>query len=122
MPFTKTCKRPTPSPLSPRPPVLEAALQSKLANKLSRIEGRAVECVPVDIERGCPLLALIDAHDKCKGFRILVDIHFFEAHAPFPQEVPGCAGIFAAPSGVHSDMFWFQRSTSFRAGSCTVTA
>ena len=68
-----------------------------------------MKCVPVDIECGCPLLTPIDAHDKCKGFRILVDIHFFEAHAPLPQEVPGCPGIFATNPGVHSDIFQFQR-------------
>ena len=75
---------------------------------------RTMKCVPVDIECGCPLLTLIDAHDKCKGLRILVDIHFFEAHAIFLQELPGCVGVFAAYSHVHSNMFRFHRSTSFR--------
>src|ERR1035437_8548930 len=76
-----------------------------------------MECVPVDIECGCPLLALIDAHDKCKGPRILVGIHFFEAHAMLLQKLPGCVGVFAAYSYVHSNMFRFHRSTSFRCNS-----
>jgi hypothetical protein len=59
-----------------------------------------------------PSLTLIT---KPKSFRILVDIYFSEWHATFLQRVPGCARIFAALPGVHSDMFRFQRSTSFCA-------
>jgi hypothetical protein len=74
-----------------------------------------MEYVSIDIECGCPLLSLIEAHDKCKSPRTLVNIHFFEMHALLPQKVPSCARVFAVHPGVHSDMFWFQRSTSFRA-------
>src|SRR5437016_4529163 len=63
---------------SPAFPAECGALQSELANKLLTIEGRAMECVSIDIECGCPLLPLIDAPDKRKSFRIFVDIHFVE--------------------------------------------
>src|SRR5207253_10546930 len=115
-PFTKTCKDLLPHPFPRALRGRSGALQSEFANKLPRVEVRTVECVPVDIECGRPLFALIDGHYKCQGLRILVDIHFFEVHALLPQKVPGCARVFAAHPGIHSDMFRFQRSTSFRAG------
>jgi len=104
---------PTPSRFPRADPVRS---QSEFANKLPRVEVRAVECVPIDIECGRPLFALIGGHYKCHGLGILIDINFFEAHALLPQKVPGCARVFAAHPCVHSDMFRFQRSTSFRSG------
>ena len=115
--FTKASKDLVPHPAPTPFPGCYRALQSELANKLLTIEGRAVEGVPVGLECGSPLFALIDAHDKFKSHRIGVDIHFFEGHALLLEKVPGCVRVFAAHPGVHSDMFRFQRSTSFRPGS-----
>lgn len=56
-------------------------VQSQFANKLLRVERRAMECVSIDIECGCPLLSLINSHNKPKSFRVLVDIYFSEWHA-----------------------------------------
>ena len=57
-----------------------------------------MECVPVDIECGCPLLALIDAHDKSEGLRTRVDIYFFEGDALLPQRITCCARVFTTHS------------------------
>jgi hypothetical protein len=67
-----------------------------------------MEYVSIDIECGCPLLSLIEAHVKFKSLRTLVNIHLFEMHALLAQKVPGCARVFAVQPGVHSDMFWFK--------------
>jgi hypothetical protein len=81
-----------------------------------------MECVSLDIECGRPLLALIDAHYKCNSFGIVVDIHFVEWNATFSQEISSCGRVFALDPGVHSDMFWFQRSTSLRSTAPAGTA